>query len=108
VEDVAEHGAGGRGVEVFFGARRVEELYDLRALLRLAQRHPWLTVRPVVSDQRTLGLAGNLPDVVHRHGPWDEYDAYLSGPPAMVRRSADALLRCGLPGERIRHDLAAG
>ncbi|MGA5701937.1 globin domain-containing protein [Peterkaempfera bronchialis] len=105
VEEVAERGAGDREVKVFYGARRNEELYELQAMLRLSQRHPWLSVHPVISDQRTLGLAGTLPDVVQRYGPWDGHHAYLSGPPAMVRRSVDALLRSGVPGEHIRHDL---
>lgn len=105
VEEVADHGPGGRQVQVFYGARRNEELYDLQSLLRLSQRHPWLSVQPVVSDQRTLGLTGTLPEVVEGHGPWEEYDAYVSGPAAMVRRGVDALLRCGVAGERIRHDL---
>ncbi|MFJ6212013.1 globin domain-containing protein [Streptomyces sp. NPDC092296] len=106
VEDVAGHGAGARAVTVFYGARRNEDLYELHALLRLAQQHPWLSVHPVISDQRTLGLSGTLPEVVPRYGPWDRHDAYLSGPAAMVRRGTEALLRAGVPAERIRHDLA--
>ncbi|MCD0482264.1 FAD-binding oxidoreductase [Streptacidiphilus sp. ASG 303] len=107
VEEVAERGSGDREVQVFYGARRNEELYELQPLLRLARQHPWLTVHPVVSDQRTPGTAGSLPDVVQSRGPWAGYDAYLSGPPAMVRRSVDVLLRSGVPGDRIRHDLGA-
>ncbi|WP_245687593.1 globin domain-containing protein [Streptacidiphilus griseoplanus] len=107
VEEVAERGAGDRRVQVFYGARRNEELYELHPMLRLSQQHPWLSVHPVISDQRTLGLSGTLPEVVEAHGPWDEHDAYLSGPAAMVRRGVDALLRAGVAGERIRHDLGA-
>ncbi|MFI6447543.1 globin domain-containing protein [Kitasatospora sp. NPDC050543] len=109
VEEVAEYGAAGRSVEVFYGARKQAELYELEALRRLAQRHPWLSVRPVVSGQRTGAgdvLAGELPEVIGRFGPWQGRDAYLSGPAAMVRRGAGVLLRAGVPQERIRHDLA--
>ncbi|WP_395295113.1 globin domain-containing protein [Kitasatospora hibisci] len=108
VEEVAEHGAGGRSVEVFYGARQAAELYDLEALGALAARHGWLTVRPVLSGPGASGsgaLVGELPEVVGRFGPWAGRDAYLSGPPAMVRRGVGALLRAGVVPERIRHDL---
>ncbi|MFJ8431738.1 globin domain-containing protein [Kitasatospora sp. NPDC094019] len=113
VEEVAGRGAGGRSVEVFHGARTPAELYDLAALRELAQRHHWLTVRAVLSgpgagtaEAAAAGLlAGELPEAVARFGPWTGRTAYLSGPPAMVRRASGVLLRAGLPAERIRHDL---
>jgi NAD(P)H-flavin reductase len=46
----------------------------------------------------------NLPDAVREYGPWNEYDAYLSGPPGMIRSGVDALRDIGIPSERIRHD----
>ncbi|MER8183357.1 globin domain-containing protein [Kitasatospora sp. NPDC094015] len=107
VEELAEHGAGGRRVQVFHGARRAAELYELPALLRAADRHPWLTVHPVLSaEPPTAGaLHGELPEVVARYGPWHGYSAYLSGPAAMVRRGTAVLARAGVAAERIRHDL---
>ncbi|MET8542838.1 globin domain-containing protein [Kitasatospora sp. NPDC004799] len=127
VEEAAEHGAAGRRIEVFYGARRAEELYELDRLRELAALHPWLTVRPVLSgggsvEGRLAGgplaggplagggpfggpLAGELPEVVGRFGPWTGREAVLSGPPAMVRRGVEALVRAGVPAERIRHDL---
>ncbi|WP_235215464.1 globin domain-containing protein [Phaeacidiphilus oryzae] len=139
VEEVAQHSeavAGTRRVEVFYGARRPEELYVLDALEELARRHRGVSVRPVIGDPvgdavggpvvdavagpagnpfgdagteppRGLGLSGALPDVVRRFGPWETFDGYLSGPPAMVRRGVTALLGSGMPADRIRHDLAA-
>ncbi len=97
VEDVAEHGRR-RSVEVFYGARTDHDLYDIDTMLRLKQAHPWLEVRTVV-DGRT-----QLPDAVRAYGPWDEYDAYLSGPPGMIRSGVDALRGVGVPSDRIRHD----
>ncbi|MFH8293510.1 globin domain-containing protein [Streptomyces sp. NPDC018059] len=97
VEDVAEHGRR-RPVEVFYGARTDHDLYDIDTMLRLQQSHPWLSVRPVV-DQRS-----QLPDAVREYGPWNEYDAYLSGPPGMIRSGVDALRDVGIPEARIRHD----
>ncbi|MCX4686708.1 FAD-binding oxidoreductase [Kitasatospora purpeofusca] len=112
VEEVAGRG-GGRSVEVFHGARTSAELYELAALRELADRHRWLAVRAVLSgpgagtaEAAAAGLlAGELPEAVARFGPWTGRTAYLSGPPAMVRRTSGVLLRSGLPAERIRHDL---
>jgi NAD(P)H-flavin reductase/hemoglobin-like flavoprotein len=99
VEDVAERGAR-RPVEVFYGARTDHDLYDIDTMLRLQQSHPWLSVRAVVDRQARL----RLPDAVRAYGPWREYDAYLSGPPGMIRSGVDTLRSIGIPSERIRHD----
>lgn len=107
VEDVAEHGRR-RPVEVFYGARSDHDLYDIDTMLRLAHTHPWLSVRPVVSSGPTGGalhsISGQLPDAVREYGPWGEYDAYVSGPPGMIRSGVDALVGVGVPSDRIRHD----
>nr|WSZ16014.1 FAD-binding oxidoreductase [Streptomyces canus] len=99
VEDVAEHGAR-RSVEVFYGARTDNDLYDIDTMLRLQQSHPWLSVRAIIDQQAHL----QLPDAVREYGPWHEYDAYLSGPPGMIRSGVDTLRSIGIPSERIRHD----
>jgi NAD(P)H-flavin reductase/hemoglobin-like flavoprotein len=99
VEDVAEHGAR-RPVEVFYGARTDHDLYDIDTMLRLKQTHPWLEVRPVVDRHGLL----QLPDAIRAHGPWTQYDAYVAGPPGMIRSGVDALRARGIPAERIRHD----
>ncbi|MFF1419296.1 globin domain-containing protein [Streptomyces sp. NPDC058280] len=103
VEDVAEHGHR-RPVEVFYGARNDQDLYDIDTMLRLENEHPWLAVRAVVAEGPSFGLTGQLPEAVRDYGPWNEYDAYLSGPPGMIRSSLDALKGAGIPSERIRHD----
>ncbi|RPF34801.1 globin domain-containing protein [Streptomyces sp. TLI_185] len=99
VEDVAEHGER-RTVEVFYGARTDHDLYDIDTMLRLQQSHPWLSVRAVIDQQAHL----QLPDAIREYGPWNEFDAYLSGPPGMIRSGVDALRHIGIPSERIRHD----
>ncbi|WP_079061827.1 globin domain-containing protein [Streptomyces griseoruber] len=99
VEDVAEHGAR-RPVEVFYGARSNHDLYDIDTMLRLQQTHPWLEVHPVVDRDGLL----QLPDAIRTFGPWTAYDAYVSGPPGMIRSGVDALRGVGFPAERIRHD----
>jgi NAD(P)H-flavin reductase/hemoglobin-like flavoprotein len=113
VEDVAEHGRP-RPVEVFYGARSDHDLYELETMLGLAQRHPWLSVRPVaevgpgalpvVGGPDGGPLEGRLTDVVRQFGPWSSYDGYLSGPPGMIRSGVDALVNSGVPAHRIRHD----
>ncbi|MGY5133918.1 globin domain-containing protein [Streptomyces nigrescens] len=108
VEDVAEHGVR-RPVEVFYGARSDHDLYDLDTMLRLEQTHPWLSVRPVVATGPaarggTSSETGQLPDAVRQYGPFREYDAYLSGPPGLIRSGVDALVGVGIPTDRIRHD----
>ncbi|WP_374195684.1 globin domain-containing protein [Streptomyces sp. MBT53] len=99
VEDVVEHGER-RPVEVFYGARTDHDLYDIDTMLRLQQAYPWLTVRTVVDQQAHL----QLPDAIRTYGPWRGYDAYVSGPPGMIRSGVDALKDVGIPAERIRHD----
>ncbi|MGK5641549.1 globin domain-containing protein [Streptomyces sp. URMC 126] len=107
VEDVAEHG-GSRPVEVFYGARHDGDLYDMDTMRDLERAHPWLSVRPVVSDGPTSALTGQLPHVVRAYGPWNAYDAYLSGPPGMIRSGLDTLVGIGIPTHRIRHDSIDG
>ncbi|MFH8770984.1 globin domain-containing protein [Streptomyces sp. NPDC017958] len=99
VEDVAEHGRR-RQVEVFYGARTDHDLYDIDTMLRLQQSHPWLSVRAIIDQLAHL----QLPDAVREYGPWNEYDAYVSGPPGMIRSGVHALRDIGIPSNRIRHD----
>ncbi|WP_438487013.1 globin domain-containing protein [Streptomyces sp. S186] len=108
IEDVADHGTR-RPVDVFYGARSDHDLYDIDTMLRLEQTHPWLTVRPVVAvgpgDRGGPGtMTGQLPDAVRKYGPYRECDAYLSGPPGLIRSGVEALMGVGVPAERIRHD----
>lgn len=99
IEDVAEHGER-RPVEVFYGARTDHDLYDIDTLLRLSQSHAWLEIRAVVDRNGPL----QLPDAVREYGPWNEYDAYLAGPPGMIRSGVNTLRDVGIPWNRIRHD----
>ncbi|MFM9368978.1 globin domain-containing protein [Streptomyces sp. Da 82-17] len=103
VEDIAEHGRR-RPVEVFYGARSDHDLYDIDTMLQLQDTHPWLSVRPVIDTFDQQGHRGQLPDAVKEFGPWDTYDAYLSGPPGMIRNGVHALKDAGIPANRIRHD----
>ncbi|MDK0520832.1 globin domain-containing protein [Streptomyces sp. ML-6] len=105
VEEVAERGDR-RPVEVFYGAHSDHDLYEIDTLTELERIYPWLAVRPVVASGRGEDgvLQGLLPEAVRACGPWHEYDAYLSGPPGMIRSGVDVLRGVGIPAERIRHD----
>ncbi|MFG3369567.1 globin domain-containing protein [Streptomyces sp. NPDC048156] len=93
-----------RHVDLFIGARTADELYGLDAMLRMAQRHHWLSVRAAVSHQRIPGLEGQLPQVLREFGPWDQHTALVSGPPAMVTAAARTLREHGMPSAHIHHD----
>jgi NAD(P)H-flavin reductase/hemoglobin-like flavoprotein len=97
VEDVVGQG-GQRPVEVFYGARNGDDLYEMDALLRLKQRYPPLHVRAVVGD------VSEMADAVREFGPWYGYDAYVSGPVGMVRKGIQILGDEGLRPENIFHD----
>ncbi|HEY7173955.1 MAG TPA: globin domain-containing protein [Micromonosporaceae bacterium] len=94
-----------RWVHVFFGARDREDLYDLEDLDALVARYPWLTVKPVVSDDPTFdGEHGNVPDVMAGCGPWKHHDVFVSGSPAMVRATLRRLAEIRVPSVRIQYD----
>jgi NAD(P)H-flavin reductase/hemoglobin-like flavoprotein len=103
VEQAARNGIE-RYVDVFIGARTANELYGLDDMLRISQRHHWLSVRAAVSHERIAGLEGTLPQVLGEFGPWYQHDAFLSGPVDMVTQAAQTLVRQGIPQEQIHHD----
>ncbi|MET9530220.1 globin domain-containing protein [Streptomyces sp. NPDC006649] len=105
IEEVARQGISHRrSVDLFVGARTAEELYGLDDMLRMSQRHPWLTVRAAVSEQNIVGRTGSLPQVLAEFGPWHRHEAYLSGPQQMISAAADVLLRRGLAPEKLHYD----
>jgi NAD(P)H-flavin reductase/hemoglobin-like flavoprotein len=92
-------------VDLFFGARTTEGLYDLPDLEKMAAESSWLNVTHAVSDDPWDpgygGERGTIADVVARHGLWREHDAYICGSTAMVRATADRLASAGVPGDQI-------
>lgn len=92
-----------RRVHLFVGARTAGRLYHLERLEALAAEHPWLDVIPVVSDEDDFpGEKGTLADVVVRHGPWANREAYVCGSPAMVSATVAQLEQARVPRQRIR------
>jgi NAD(P)H-flavin reductase/hemoglobin-like flavoprotein len=93
-----------RKITLFVGARQHFDLYDLDDLQLLESACPALRVLPVLSDEPGYnGLVGMLPDVVGGHGLFENTEAYICGPPAMVRMTA-ALLAASVPPGQIHHD----
>jgi NAD(P)H-flavin reductase len=94
-----------RRIDLFCGARRRAELYDLTDLWQLADAWPGLQIIPVTSDDRAFeGMQGNVGRVAARYLPHRRCEAYVAGPPAMVRESIRMLAQAGLPRERIHFD----
>jgi NAD(P)H-flavin reductase len=94
-----------RWVNVFFGAKDRDDLYDLDALRRLASRHPWLQVVAACSEDPTWdGEQGNISEVIARHGPWNNHDFFVSGSPSMVKSTMRTLAGLQVPSVRIKYD----
>jgi NAD(P)H-flavin reductase len=93
-----------RKITLFFGARQHFDLYDLEDLQLLESACPLLRVIPVLSDELGYnGLVGTLPDVVGNLGLFENTEAYVCGPSAMVARTA-ALLAASIPEGQLHHD----
>jgi NAD(P)H-flavin reductase/hemoglobin-like flavoprotein len=94
-----------RSMQVFFGVRRLNDLYDLGALTRLALRHRWLTVVPVVSDEPGYpGLTGPVVEVATDLANWEKHEVYLCGPPPMVRTGLTLLEQAGIAPAQLHFD----
>lgn len=103
VEEVARRGERHQ-VDLFLGARTGAELYGVDDMLRMAQRHHWLTIRGAVSQEYIPGIRGSLPEVLAEYGPWYHHDAYLSGPAPMVVAATKTLTLGGTSPDRIHYD----
>jgi NAD(P)H-flavin reductase/hemoglobin-like flavoprotein len=94
-----------RQIHLFYGARTREDLYDLPELWHLADAYQGLQLTPVTSDDPAFdGMQGNVGRVAARYMPHRECEAYVAGPPAMVRETLGVLTKSGLPRERIHYD----
>ncbi len=94
----------GKKITLFVGARQRFDLYDLEDLQLLESACPHLRVIPVLSDEPGWGgLTGLLPDVVGGHGLFENTEAYVCGPAAMVSRTV-ALLSASIPAGQLHHD----
>jgi NAD(P)H-flavin reductase/hemoglobin-like flavoprotein len=93
-----------RKITLFFGARQQFDLYDLDDLQLLEAACSSFRVIPVLSDEPGYsGLVGTLPDVLGKHGLFENAEAYVCGPAAMVSRTT-ALLSASIPYSQLHHD----
>lgn len=91
-----------RWVHLFYAGTGRDDLYDLPALRRLAARHPWLSVVPVLSaDPGYPAEHGTADQVVGDYGPWPDHDCFVAGPVGDVQATVEVLGEVGVPGERI-------
>jgi len=94
-----------RRIQLFYGARRRHELYDLPDLWRLQDAYSGFEVIPVTSDDPAFdGMQGNVGRVAARYMPHAGCEAYVAGPPEMVRETIRVIARAGLERERIHFD----
>ncbi len=97
--------ADSRRIFMFYGARRREELYDLRDLWRLSDAYPGFQLTPVTSDDPAFeGMQGNVGRVAARYLPHRDCEAYIAGPPSMVRETVRVLTKAGIAREHIHFD----
>jgi len=100
-------GTASRQIYLYYGARHRAGLYDLRDLWRLVDEHKGLHLIPVTSDDPAFdGMQGNVGRVAARYLPHTGCEAYVAGPPDMVRDTVQVLGHAGLRRERIHYDHA--
>jgi NAD(P)H-flavin reductase/hemoglobin-like flavoprotein len=93
-----------RKITLFVGARQRFDLYDLEDLQLLEAACSSLRVIPVLSEEPGYaGLTGTLSDAVGRQELPEHTEAYVCGPPAMVRQAA-AVLAPSIPASHIQYD----
>ncbi|WP_179644117.1 globin domain-containing protein [Spinactinospora alkalitolerans] len=112
-----------RSVLLLYAAGERRELTEIADLLEIQATYPWLRVIPVLgsdpgppaaerprrraSAEKPVGDAviGRPHEAIAGLGPLDEHDAYVCGPPAMVRAVLPRLRAAGVRRSRIYHDL---
>jgi CDP-4-dehydro-6-deoxyglucose reductase, E3 len=96
-----------RPVQLFWGVRAQRDLYLDARLRTWAEAHPWLRYTPVLSepDEGWDGATGFVHEAALRvlpdlHG----MEAYLSGPPVMVRAGKQAFVAAALDADHLFYD----
>lgn len=93
-----------REITMYLGARRSEDLYDMRDLATLRLAYPALTLVPVVEDEPEFpGKAGRLHDVAKSHASFRNTEVYIAGPASMISATRRAL-SARVPSDRFHHD----
>jgi NAD(P)H-flavin reductase len=99
-----------REIVLYHGGRRQPDLYDLADLRQIEVAYPWLRVIPAVSDEAVPDelaeevMHGTVPQLAATASLADR-DIYVSGPDAMIRRTARVLDELGAPRHLVHYDL---
>ncbi|HEY2262236.1 MAG TPA: globin domain-containing protein [Streptosporangiaceae bacterium] len=94
-----------REIVLYHGARRHQDLYDLRALRDMEKAYPQLQVIPAVSDEPAHDVMyGTVPELAAKANCADR-DIYISGPDQMIVRTARTLMERGAARHLIHYDL---
>jgi NAD(P)H-flavin reductase len=98
-----------RSAVLFWGARTLDELYDIEEITEIARACKRATVIPVISEGSPGPYASGLvTDAVAAYGEWSDHEVYLAGPPVMIAATGAALRDLGVAPARIHHDLPDG
>jgi len=93
-----------RDVALYAGARRSQDLYDMRDLETLRLAYPSLTLVPVAERELEFaGQVGRVPEVAKKHASFRNTEVYISGPASMISATVRALSG-RVPANRIHHD----
>lgn len=94
-----------RSAVLFWGARTLDELYDIDEIAALARACRRATVVPVISEGPAGPYASGLvTDAVAAYGEWSSHEVFLAGPPPMLAATRAVLVQLGITPERIHHD----
>lgn len=96
-----------RSIHLYFGSRDERDVYLEAHLAELCALHPSLRLHVVLSQPRapTARRRGTVVDAVSEDfAIFDDFKAYVAGPPPMVEAMQRALLERGLPLRDIHAD----
>lgn len=96
-----------RAMTLYWGARRVEDLYQAELPRQWQHASPNFRYVPVVSDPEfSGGLRSGLVHeaVIEDHADLAGFDVYMSGPPAMIDAGRRSFVAAGLDEDRLYYD----
>jgi CDP-4-dehydro-6-deoxyglucose reductase, E3 len=96
-----------RPMHLYWGARRLEDLYLRQLPEQWAATTPSLHFIPVISDvEEAHGVrSGLVHEAVLEDWPdLSAFDIYMSGPPALIDAGRRSFTQAGLPEERLYYD----
>jgi Na+-transporting NADH:ubiquinone oxidoreductase subunit F len=103
----------GRKVELYYGARTIDDMYDYEKYISLTMDNENFKFYPALSDVHEIMThpsgfvfdSGFISSEIEKRVQSDEpAEAYLCGPPIMIDTSISALRRKGVPDSAIFYD----